>query len=162
MDCIATLTNGDLKALSSVVLDDRLLLVASNGLSSWLLTVNVHFDPVKNPIVEEILSVQEHMERTTSVAKKVNTRSQEILEFSKGIVLRDSDVKFKGSWKAGKIEVPEISLESLNQKVDFNPEFWIPGLDTIVNDIQKRISELESLLNVVTSRLKGKRYIVVS
>ena len=97
------------------------------------------------------------MEATASAVQNFADRSREFNEFSKGIVLYNSDVNVEGSWKIGTIEVPEVTLDRLGQtEVDFNPEVWIPGLDVIVDDIQKKVIELERLLDNIDNRLQGK------
>lgn len=147
----------DLTSLTSVIINKQLLMVVSDQSSqTWLLAVNVHLDSVENPIARQLLEVKERMEATASAVENVAARSREYDEFAKGIVLYNSDVKVEGSWKIRTIEVPEVTLERLNQtKVDFNPEVWIPGLDVIVDDIQKKMAELERLLNHIDDRLQG-------
>lgn len=148
--------NLDFSSLTSIILDQQLLLVISDGSVAWLLTVDVHLESVENPVARQLVGVQERIDATTSAAQKASTKSREFLEFSKGIVLYDSDVRLEGSWKVGTIDVPEVTMETLNQsKVDFNTESWIPGLDVIVDDLQKKMNELERLLDDIDGRLQG-------
>jgi hypothetical protein len=155
--CLTSIDNLDFSSLTSMILDQQLLLVISEGSVGWIFTVDVHLEPVENPVARQLLGVQGRIDATTSAAEKAGAKSREFLEFSKGIVLYDSDVKLKGSWKVRTIEVPEVALEAINQtEVDFNPESWIPGLDVIVGDIQKKMTELERLLDDIDGRLQGK------
>jgi hypothetical protein len=148
--------NFDLSSLTSIIFDQKLLLIVSDASVAWLLTVDVHLEPVENPVARQLVVVQERIDATTSAAQKAGAKSREFLEFSKGIVLYDSDVKLEGSWKVETIEVPEVTIEKLNQsKIDFNPESWIPGLDVVVDEIQRKMSELEKLLNDIDDRLQG-------
>ena len=148
--------NLDFSSLTSIILDQQLLLVISDGSVAWLLTVDVHLESVENPVARQLVGVQERIDATTSAAQKASTKSREFLEFSKGIVLYDSDVRLEGSWKVGTIDVPEVTMETLNQsKVDFNSVSWIPGLDVIVDDLQKKMNELERLLDDIDDRLQG-------
>ena len=145
-------------SLTSIALDNQLFLVLSDRSSqTWLLSVNVHLESVENPVARQLVGVQTRMEATASAVQNFADRSREFNEFSKGIVLYDSDVNVEGSWKIGTIEVPEVTLDRLGQtEVDFNPEVWIPGLDVIVDDIQKKVIELERLLDNIDNRLQGK------
>ena len=155
--CITAMENLDFSSLTSIILDQQLLLVISEGSVAWILTVDVHLEPVENPVARQLLRVQERIDATTSEADKAGAKSRELIEFSKGVVFYDSDIKLKGSWKVGTIEVPEVTLEKTNQaEVDFNPESWIPGLDVIVDDIQKKMTELEKLLDDIDVRLQGR------
>ena len=43
----------------------------------------------------------------------------------------------------------------MQSKVDFNSVSWIPGLDVIVDDLQKKMNELERLLDDIDDRLQG-------
>lgn len=111
---------------------------------------------VENTVARQLVGVQERIDATTSAAQKASTKSREFLEFSKGIVLYDSDVRLEGSLKVGTIDVHEVAMETLNQsKVDLNPESWIPGLDVIVDDMQKKMNELERWLDDIDGRLQG-------
>lgn len=142
--------------MTSIILDQHLLLVISDGSVAWLMTVDVHLEPVENPVARQLSGVLEHMETTASAARSASVKSREFLEFSKGVVLHNSDIKLEGSWVVGTVEVPEIPLGNLNQsKVDFNPKMWIPGLDTIVNGIEKNMADLERLLDDIDGRLQG-------
>lgn len=143
-------------SLTSVVLDQQLLIVVPTSSKAWLMTVDVHLEPMENPVARQLVGVQERLEVTAAAAGNANVRSKEFLEFSKGIVLYDSDVKLDGSWKTGTINVPEVLLENLDQSnIDFNKEIWIPGLDVIVDDIQKKVAELERMLDDIDNRLQG-------
>lgn len=142
--------------MTSIILDQHLLLVISDGSVAWLMTVDVHLEPVENPVARQLSGVLEHMETTASAARSASVKSREFLEFSKGVVLHSSDIKLEGSWVVGTVEVPEIPLGNLNEsKVDFNPKMWIPGLDTIVNGIEKNMADLERLLDDIDGRLQG-------
>lgn len=142
--------------MTSIILDQHLLLVISDGSVAWLMTVDVHLEPVENPVARQLSGVLEHMETTASAARSASVKSREFLEFSKGVVLHNSDIKLEGSWVVGTVEVPEIPLGNLNEsKVDFNPKMWIPGLDTIVNGIEKNMADLERLLDDIDGRLQG-------
>lgn len=148
--------NLDFSSVTSIILDQHLLLVISDGSVAWLMTVDVHLEPVENPVARQLSGVLEHMETTASAARSASVKSREFLEFSKGVVLHNSDIKLEGSWVVGTVEVPEIPLGNLNQsKVDFNPKMWIPGLDTIVNGIEKNMADLERLLDDIDGRLQG-------
>lgn len=148
--------NLDFSSVTSIILDQHLLLVISDGSVAWLMTVDVHLEPVENPVARQLSGVLEHMETTASAARSASVKSREFLEFSKGVVLHSSDIKLEGSWVVGTVEVPEIPLGNLNQsKVDFNPKMWIPGLDTIVNGIEKNMADLERLLDDIDGRLQG-------
>lgn len=142
--------------MTSIILDQHLLLVISDGSVAWLMTVDVHLEPVENPVARQLSGVLEHMETTASAARSASVKSREFLEFSKGVVLHNSDIKLEGSWVVGTVKVPEIPLGNLNEsKVDFNPKMWIPGLDTIVNGIEKNMADLERLLDDIDGRLQG-------
>lgn len=148
--------NLDFSSVTSIILDQHLLLVISDGSVAWLMTVDVHLEPVENPVARQLSGVLEHMETTASAARSASVKSREFLEFSKGVVLHNSDIKLEGSWVVGTVEVPEIPLGNLNEsKVDFNPKMWIPGLDTIVNGIEKNMADLERLLDDIDGRLQG-------
>lgn len=148
--------NLDFSSVTSIILDQHLLLVISDGSVAWLMTVDVHLEPVENPVARQLSGVLEHMETTASAARSASVKSREFLEFSKGVVLHSSDIKLEGSWVVGTVEVPEIPLGNLNEsKVDFNPKMWIPGLDTIVNGIEKNMADLERLLDDIDGRLQG-------
>lgn len=148
----------DFTSLTSIILDQQLLLVITDGSVAWLMTVDVHLEPVENPVARQLVGVQERMKTTSSVAEEASVKSREFLEFSKGVVLHDSDVKLEGSWVVRTVEVAEISLDNLSQSkvgLDFNPEVWIPGLDIIVSDIEKKIADLEKLLDDIDGHLQG-------
>lgn len=156
ISCLSAMDNLDFSSVTSIILDQHLLLVISDGSVAWLMTVDVHLEPVENPVARQLNGVLEHMETTASAARSASVKSREFLEFSKGVVLHNSDIKLEGSWVVGTVEVPEIPLVNLNQsKVDFNPKMWIPGLDTIVNGIEKNMADLERLLDDIDGRLQG-------
>lgn len=152
----AIISDLNVSLLASFVVDQQLLIVVPMNSKVWVIAVDVHLELLENPVARQLVRVQEHIEATLAAAQKVNARSNEFLEYSKGIVLYESDVKLEGSWKTGTVSVPEVLLENFNKtQVDFNPEIWIPGLDGIVEDIQKETAELQQMLDDIDSRLQG-------
>lgn len=155
--CLADIEDLDISSIGSTVLNGQLLSIVPLQLRSLFILLNVHLDPVSNPVLAQHSQVHERVEATASAAQQFRDRTSEFYEFSKGIVFYDSDVKLEGSWTIETVQVPEISLDNISQNnVDFNQEFWIPGLDVIVDDIQARMVELEQMINRIDRYLQGK------
>lgn len=153
---MAGIENLDIGSIASIVSDGKLLFIIPLQSQSLLVVLNVHLEPVANPVLAQFSHLHDQVEATATAAQGFRDRSHEFYEFSKGIVLYDSDVKLEGSWDINTIQVPEVTLGDLSQKkVEFNPELWIPGLDVIVDDIERRMFELEQMIDGIDRYLQG-------
>ena len=146
----------ELKSSSSLYLNDTLVISLPNDRYLWLVKVEVRMRPVESPILRERLATQKRIEVAASSARAIENRSREFSEFSKGIVLYGSDVQLEGTWNVGTVVVPSLEIDDLKaDQVNFNENVWIPGLDTIVTDLEKKMAELEDSIIELKRRLKG-------
>lgn len=156
---MAKFENLDFSSLSSIIFDQKLILIVPIKSQALLITVDVYLEPMENPAARQLVDAQKRINATALAADEVRARSEEFVKFSEGIVLYENDVRIEGSWNIGAINVPEVQVKNLaNSKVEFGP-LWIPGLE-IVNDIQKQVTELERLLEAIEIRLEGKTNLI--
>jgi hypothetical protein len=152
--CLAETIRLDLWPLTSIVMNQRAMLLVAKNNRILLLDMEASLQPVTNPMGEQLRHVREHLEDLTNSAQEIEARSQDFTEFSKGIILYGSDVRLEGSWSVEAVAVPSMQLENVDD-VDFNPDVWIPGFDLIVQDLQQKKEELELLISGIDQRLQG-------
>lgn len=146
----------DLSYSTSLHLENTLVMFLPNDRHTWMVKMRVSLMPVESPVLRELLDTEKRLEAAASSANSIEERSRDLEEFAKGILLYGSDVKLEGSWNVGVLEVPSLELDILNaDQVHFNEEVWIPGLDTIMTDLEKKITELEKSIAQINDQLQG-------
>ena len=141
---------------TSISQDHQISLIIPNDGNALLLNIDAQLQPIPSPVIEQLAKIHDRLEASATAARAIDDRSNEFVEFAKGIVLYDTDVHLGGSWKAEALIVPSIPVESIDERVQFNQNIWIPGMDVIVDDLDKKMAELESLITAVENRLNGE------
>lgn len=152
---MAQLADLDASVPTSISQDQGISLILPNKGNALLVTIHSHLQPVASPVVEQLARVQARVDASKAAASAIEARSKDLAGFAEGIVLYDSDVRLEGSWKVGTLEVPSVPVEKLDNRVEFNQDVWIPGLDTVVDDITEKVQVLEQLIADIENRLKG-------
>lgn len=152
--CLAETVRLDLWPLTTMVMNNRAMLQVVKDRQILLLDLEVSLQPVISPMAGQLKYVRESLEDFTDSAREIEARSLDFTEFSKGIILYDSDVRLNGSWDVEVVVVPSMSVGNV-EKVDFNPEVWIPGLDITLQSLQKEKEELEAIISGIDQGLQG-------